>query len=98
VAPALHAGLVQHGHRLDVGAGGEHPLAAVDHHGADVVALGRLLGGRADLPVQLLVDRVHLRAVQQDGAHPGFDLQGDELRRWHGGSCRCGDVVVWGAP
>ena len=42
-APGGHAGAVQLRHRLDVGAGGEDPLPAVEDDGADVVALRRLL-------------------------------------------------------
>ena len=40
-------------HLLDVGAGREDPLAAVDDHGPDVVAVGRLGRGRADLLLHL---------------------------------------------
>jgi hypothetical protein len=82
-APGDHAGVVELGHRLDVGARGEDPLAAVEDDGADVRALAGLLRRGADLPVQLLVDRVHLRPVEADGAHAVLHLQGHELRLGH---------------
>ncbi len=40
--PATHLGVGQLGHLLDVGAGGEHPLAAVEHDRAHVVAVAGL--------------------------------------------------------
>ena len=79
-APGDHARAVELRHRLDVGAGGEHPLAAVEDDGADVVPPAGLHGRGAHLQVELLVDRVHLRPVEADRAHPVLDLQGHELR------------------
>jgi hypothetical protein len=81
--PGDHAGAVEPGHRLDVGAGGEDALPAVEDDGADVLALAGLQRRGADLPVQLLVDRVHLRPVQADRADPVLDLQRHELRLGH---------------
>ena len=68
------------GHLLDVGAGGEDPLAAVDDHRLDVVALARLGRGGADLLLDLHVEGVHLRPVEPDGADTVLDLEPHELR------------------
>ena len=70
------------GHLLDVGAGREDPLPAVDHDRLDVVALGGLGRGGADLLLHLRVERVHLRPVEADGADPVGDLETDELSPW----------------
>ena len=55
------------------------------HQRADRDALRREPGRRgAHLEVQLLVDGVHLRAVEADRAHPVLHLQGHELGLSHG--------------
>ena len=71
---------VELGHRLDVGAGGEDPLTAVEDDGADVVPLGRPPSPPRGPPCGALVDRVHLRPVEADRAHAVLHLQGHELR------------------
>ena len=78
-----HVGVGHLRHLLDVGPGGEDLLAAVDHHGLDVVALGRLLGGSADLLLHLQAQGVHLRPVDADRADTVGDLESDELRHAH---------------
>ena len=75
-----HVGVGHVGHLLDVGAGREDPLAAVDHDRLDVVALGRLGRGGADLLLHLHVERVHLRPVEPDRADAVGDLEPHELR------------------
>jgi len=77
--PLDHVGVGHVGHLLDVRAGGEDPLPAVDDHGPDVVALGGLDRGRPDLLLHLHVERVHLRSVQPDRADPVGHLQSYEL-------------------
>ena len=66
-------------HLLDVRAGGEDPLAAVDDHGLDVVTVGGLGRGSADLLLHLHVQGVHLGPVEPDRAHALADLQAAEL-------------------
>ena len=71
---------VRHGlHLLDVGAGGEHALPAVDDHRTDVVPLARLERRRPDLLLHGGVERVHLRPVEPDGPDPAVHLEPDEL-------------------
>src|SRR3712207_7626108 len=41
-APREHLGVAERRHLLDVGARGEHPLAAVEHHRAHVGAVAHL--------------------------------------------------------
>ncbi len=67
------------GHLLDVVAGREDPLPAVEDDRPHVVALGRLGGGVAQLGLHLEADRVHLRPVEPDGADAVGDLEADEL-------------------
>ena len=59
-----HVGVGHLGHLFDVGAGREDLLAAPHHDTADVVSLGRLVRGRADLLLHLPVERVHRRPVK----------------------------------
>ena len=65
--------------------GREDPLAAVDDHRLDVVALRRLVGDGPDLLLHLRVEGVHLGPVEADGAHPVGDLETDELTH----DCSC---------
>ncbi len=67
------------GHLLDVGAGGEDPLPAVDARPRDVVPLGGLERRGADLLLHLHVERVHLRAVDPDRADAVLHLEPYEL-------------------
>ena len=73
-----HVGVRHRRHLLDVRAGGEHLLAAVDDDGGDVAALPRLVGGRAQLLLHLHVEGVHRRPVQPDRADAVLDLEPDE--------------------
>ena len=74
-----HVGVGHVGHLLDVGAGREDPLAAVDDDRLDVVAVGRLGRGGPDLLLDLHVERVHLRPVEPDRADAVGDLEPYEL-------------------
>ena len=64
--PVDHVGVGHGRHLLDVGAGGEHLLPAVEHHGGDVVRAAHLGRGRAQLLLDLHVQGVHRRPVQPD--------------------------------
>ena len=76
--------LVGHvGHLLDVGAGGEHPLAAVDDDGTDVLALRGLGGSGPDLLLDLHVEGVHLRPVEPDRPDAVLHLEPYELTHVH---------------
>jgi hypothetical protein len=92
----VHVGHV--GHLLDVRTGGEHPLTAVQHHGADVVALGRLDGGGPDLLLHRDVQRIHLRPVQADGADPVGHLEAYELAHARLRPTQCSGLVSSTAP
>ena len=76
---AHHVAVRHRGHLLDVGAGGEGPLPAVEDDGADVVALARLDRGLGDLALGLTVEGVHLGPVDPDGADAVGHLQSHEL-------------------
>ena len=67
---------------LDVGAGGEDPLAAVDDDGADVVALAPppWAAARTSMCSCSLIAFI-FGPVEADRADPVLDLQGHELRR-----------------
>ena len=70
----------RHGrHLLDVGAGREDLLAAVEDDGAHVVAAADLERSLAELVLQRPAQRVHRRAVQPDGRDPVLDLDPDVL-------------------
>jgi hypothetical protein len=64
---------------LDVRAGGEDLLPAVDDDGSDGVVRGHLLGGGVELVLHLRVQRVHRRPVQPDGPDPLSLLQPYEI-------------------
>jgi hypothetical protein len=70
------------GHLLDVRAGREHPLAAVDDHRGDVVSAVGLACGVGDLGLHLGVEGVHLRSIEPDGSDAVADLEPCELSHW----------------
>lgn len=74
-----HVGVGHRLHLLDVRAGGEHPLTAVDDDGRDIVTDGGLAGALLDLVLHLEVERIHLRAVQPDRPDAVGDLKSHKL-------------------
>lgn len=76
-----HRRVVHLPHLLDVGPGREDLLAAVEDHGAYVVAVGHLLGEGLETVLDGDVQGVHRRAVEPDGA----DAVGDVEMHSHGG-------------
>lgn len=73
--PYDHRRMVHGLHLLDVRAGREHLLAAVQNHGPYVLAAGRLLGELAQPVLDGDVQCVHRRTVETDGADAFGDLE-----------------------
>lgn len=67
------------GHLLDVGTGGEHPVAAVEDHCRDVRTCVRLLRGLEQLTLHLRIQGIHLRAIKTYRPDASVDLQAREL-------------------
>ncbi len=67
-------------HLLDVRAGGEHLLTAVDHHGPHIVAARGLLGEFLQPVLRGDVQRVHGRAVETQRADAFGDFERDGHR------------------
>ena len=70
---ADRAGLVGPAELADVGAGGEHPRRAGDHHGAGRI-VGERLGGVAELAEHGGAQRVDLPVVEPEDGDAALDL------------------------
>ena len=70
-------------HLLDVSAGSEHALTAVDDNGSDIVATLGLGAHFGDLALHLRVECVHLGPVEADGPHTVADFESYELSHEH---------------
>src|SRR5690606_28890591 len=107
-----HCRVVHVRHLLDVGSGGEHALSPVDDVGGDRRVFADLGGGFREFPLDLGVERVHLRPVQpEDGDGWMSRIRFDPKKLTHGFSLstsRCGLLSVplpitppcpaWAAP
>jgi hypothetical protein len=66
------------GHLLDVGAGSEHPLTAVEDDRGDVRPRVGFARDFDQFALHLRIQRVHLRSVDANRADSGFNFKADE--------------------